>query len=215
MKAGYSFGNLYVERVDATTEASEDTGLYLLSQPVPFNGTVARVRACGLLLAKDTKSILEQVNYITMFAFVAIYRQVGSTENYIRRYIPYLLHYIVSRSERFGCGVNDLTALGWNVSRGDRVGVLVPHTTCFHFSDNSSTVMAACPAHVNLIDPVKNCSQAYFFRGSSLPTSSEVPEKLTLRDGYPQNVFINLEITIGKWLMSKWLPNSSDSYRQS
>ena len=133
-----------------------------------------------------------------MFTFISVYKQVG--ESYVRLYSPYLLTYNVNKTEQFGCGVCDLTSLGWVVSRGDRLGILIPNIGCFQLSMSPSQVITTCPAHINLIDPVKNCSQAYYFRGSatSMLTGGEIPVEVSLQDGHPEDVFMNLEITIGK-----------------
>ena len=197
-KTDHSFGNLNLQEGSNNNIApSEDSGLYLLSQHVPVDGKISRVKTCGFLLARDRNKLVHEITGLSMFTFISVYKQVG--ESYVRLYSPYLLNYNVNKTEQFGCGVCDLTSLGWIVSRGDRLGILIPNIGCFQLSKSPSQVITTCPAHINLIDPVKNCSQAYYFRGSaSMLTGGEIPEMLSLQDGHPEDVFMNLEITIGK-----------------
>ena len=75
---------------------SMDTGLYLLSQVVPHNGTLSELDTCGYVVATNTVE-----ENATLFFFVTVYRQVG--ENYQRLYEPIPFAFSISESKTFGC----------------------------------------------------------------------------------------------------------------
>ena len=194
----YVFGNLQVETQDGG-EPSLDTGVYLLSQEVPHDGQVTKVRTCGFLLDRDSVTIPREANEITMFVFVIVYQRRG--DHYHQRYTPYPMNYLVDIIDTmsFGCGKSDITNLGWNVTKGDRIGVLVQQIECVQFSIGPFIATTACPVHVNIIDPIKNCSQAHYFANTAPVAGSQMPQKLNIHDGDARNIFINLDVTVGKF----------------
>lgn len=154
---------------------------------------MTKVKACGFLLETDAQTIPDEVNEITMFAFVVVYRQMD--DGYIPIYNPYLFNYVLNKTERFGCGEIEIASLGWNVSTGNKMGVIIPQLGCFQFFTGSSVVTTTCPAHMNMVDPIENCSQTHYFQSTAW-----VVDKLHIEDSSTENVFINLNVTVGEVL---------------
>lgn len=175
---------------------SSATGVYLLSQVVPLEGTVTKLRMCGFLLNQDREAIPRDSREITLFAFVIAYRLMG--DSYHQLYQPYPFNFVVNSTDIFGCGENGITNLEWVLSQGDRIGVLVQQIQCFPFSVDSS-VAISCPIHVNLVDPIENCSQAHYFPSTASVGGPDIPQELNINDGNAEDIFINLDITIGKF----------------
>ena len=189
LSVDYVIGNLEVESQDSGTPSS-DTGLYLLSQEVAFDGRVKTLRACGFLI--DQNANPQGTDQITLFFFTCAYRRVG--DSYIRLYAsrPFALN--INSTDIFGCDEENVADEEWVLSSGDRIGVFVQQADCVQFS----TTTYACPAHVNMIDPVKNCSQAHYFPNTAMALGNDIPEKISVFDGDPVDIFINLDMIIGK-----------------
>jgi hypothetical protein len=189
------FGNLEVEGDESGTP-SPATGVYLLSQGVPLEGVVTKLKMCGFLLDLDRETIPGNANEITPFVFVIAYRQMG--DSYRQLYTPYPFNFVINSTETFGCGENDITNLEWMVSKGDRIGVLIQRIQCFPFHVGPASIALSCPMHINLLDPVENCSQAHYFASSASITGPDVPQELKIHDANAEDVFINLDITVGE-----------------
>ena len=69
---------------------------------------------------------------------------------------------------------------------------------CFPFHTGPSSIAFSCPMHINLVDPVENCSQAHYFARTSLVTGPDVPKELNVVDAEAKDIFINLDITVGE-----------------
>ena len=169
---------------------STDTGLYLLSQEVPYDGRVKALRACGFLIDQNVNP--QDTDQITLFFFVTAYRRVG--DSYVRLYASHAFAYNINSTDIFGCAEENVTDEEWILSSGDRIGVFVQKSDCVQFSATTY----ACPAHVSMIDPVKNCSQAHYFPNTAIALGNDTPENLAVFDGDPVDTFINLDAIIGK-----------------
>ena len=184
----FVIGNLEVETQDGGTP-SPDTGLYLMSHEAPNVGKLKALRACGFHL--------DSIPYypgteISLIFFVAGYQLVGNS--YERHTNQFPIQLAVNDSGSFGCSNFLIPFGGLQVSQGDKAGIFIQRGGCSLRAINS--LEYTCPAHVNMIDPVKNCSQALYFNSTS--KDENMPERISVGDGHPVNVFINMDITIGK-----------------
>ena len=83
------------------------------------------------------------------------------------------------------------------VLKGDRPGVLIQQQECIQQSIMPPCYR--CSAYVNIIDPVKNCSQSLHFNNTRLVGRDlDMLAELSAINGHPVDVFINLDIIIGK-----------------
>ena len=184
----FVIGNLEVETQDGGTP-SPDSGLYLMSQEAPINATLKALRACGFHL--------DSIPYypgaeISLIFLVAGYQLVGNS--YERHTAQFPFELSVNDSGSFGCSNHLIPFGGLPVFQGDKAGIFIQRGDCSLRAINS--LEYTCPAHVNMIDPVKNCSQALYFNSTS--KDENMPERISVGDGHPVNVFINMDITIGK-----------------
>ena len=183
-------------------EAQEDgtpspaTGLYLLSQGILLDGLVTKFRICGFLLDQDRETIPADATEITPFVFVIAYRQIG--DSYHQLYKPYPINFVINSTDSFGCGENDIANLEWVVLKGDRIGVLIQQIQCFPFHIGPTSSTLCCPMHINLLDPVENCSQAHYFASTALMAGPDIPQELNIHDTNAEDIFINLDITVGE-----------------
>ena len=172
---------------------SLDTGLYLMSQEAPFDGYVKSVNACAFLIEPNPNP--QGTNEIILLFSAAGYRLMGNAFKKITATLDFSI--IITAGEVFGCNVINL-ASGQQpmMLKGDRPGVFVLRQECIQFSFLPPTYL--CSAYVNLIDPIMNCSQSLYFNNTSLEDEG-MPTELTAINGHPVNVFINLDIIIGKY----------------
>ena len=167
---------------------SADTGLYLLSQEIPYNGILTSVKACGYVVDREAT---DTDNKTKVFFQVTAYRLEG--DNYIQIHDPYYIGFSIKGNETFGCGNMSFQVTDpkkkfepWLLSKGDMIGVIIePGDDCSG---------SQCPLHVNMIDPGTNCSQAFYYNRTTKTTT----DTLEAQDGIPDDIFINLNVTIGK-----------------
>ena len=164
-----------------------------MSQEVPFDGYIKSVNTCAFLI--DSNPNPQVTDEIILHFFVAGYRLMG---NIFRRITDTLNFSIrISVGEIFGCDIiNLLDQLQPMILKGDRPGVFVLQEECLQVSLLPSTYI--CSAHVNLVDPIMNCSQSLYFNNTSLEDGVNMPAELTAINGHPVDVFINLDIVLGK-----------------
>ena len=171
---------------------SLDTGLYLLSQAVPYNGTLRELDTCGYVVATKTEG--ENVTTITQFFFVTAYRQVG--DNYRRLYDPLPFAFSIGGNETFGCRrqrIDTENAADFHLQEGDRIGIFIQDSPCVTFQGTF-----ACPAHVNLVDLEKSCSKVIYYPETASLTGINLPESQSVNSGNPEGVFMNLDVIIGE-----------------
>ena len=166
---------------------SPDTGLYLMSQEVQTTGWLRQLQACGFRLSSSP------IPDLSLIFFLASYKLVG---NYYERHTEqFTFELIVNASSSFGCGNFNIRSGILLASKGDKAGVFVqPGNYCYPRAINS--LQYTCPAHINIVDSPSNCSQALYF--NSTRNDEMMPERIHAVDGNPVNVFINMNITIGK-----------------
>ena len=164
-----------------------------MSQEVPFDSYIRAVNACAFLV--DSNPNFPGANEIDLLFFVAGYRLMG---NIFRRITNTLLFTITIRvGEIFSCNTINLSYRQPMMLKGDRPGVFVLQEECLQFSIQPSLTYI-CSAHVNLVDPIMNCSQSLYFNNTSLEDGNNMPAELTAINGYPVDVFINLDFVLGK-----------------
>ena len=160
-----------------------------MSQEIPNSGRLKALRAYGFCLDSIPR---HPVTKLSLIFFVAGYRLIGSRYERLTDQFPFEL--TVNANGSFGCGNFFLPSGGLLASKGDKAGIFVQQDDCNKRAINS--LEYTCPAHVNMSDPVKNCSQALYF--NSTRDDESMPKSINVIDGYPVNVFINIDMTIGK-----------------
>ena len=164
-----------------------------MSQEAPFDGYIKSVNACAFLV--DSNPNPQVTDEITLLFFAAGYRLMGN----IFRRITDTLEFTISipEEETLGCNIINLADRQQPMMlKGDRPGVFILQEECLQFSLLPPTYI--CSAHVNLVDPIMNCSQSLYFNNTSLEGRNIMPAELTAINGHPVDVFINLDIVIGK-----------------
>lgn len=156
---------------------------------------MTKLRTCGFLLDRDRETIPRESNEITPFVFIIAYRWMD--DSFYQLYEPYPINFVINSTDTFGCGENDITNLEWVVLQGDRIGALIQRIQCFPFHVGPSIALS-CPVHVNLVDPIKNCSQAHYFPSTALVSGPDTPHELNIHDANAEDIFINLDVTIGE-----------------
>ena len=132
-------------------------GIYLLPEPVPFNGKIIMLRAYGFvdwtLDTTDLDAFIPQpeVNNSGAFLYVLVYRpsENGSIYN--------LVHDLTQLNHRYTPGrlpQNAGGALSWGVKQGDLIGVYIPQQCV------NKTGSYLCPSQVNL--KTNDCLSAFY-----------------------------------------------------
>ena len=160
-----------------------------MSREVPNSGRLKALRACGFRLDSIPR---HPVTKLSLIFFVAGYRLIGSRYERLTDQFPFEL--TIDASGSFGCGNFFIPFGGLPASKGDKAGIFVQQDDCNKCAINS--LEYTCPAHVNMIDLVKNCSQALYF--NSTRDDESMPKSINAIDGYLVNMFINMDMTIGK-----------------
>ena len=170
------------------------TGLYLMSQNVPFDGHIQALNACAFLTEPDPNP--EGTGEIRLVFYAAGYRLAGSTFKRVTDTLSFFFN--INIGETFGCNlVNIQEEQQSKVLKGDRPGVLVQQQECIQRS--MSPPFYVCSAHVNIVDPIENCSQSLYFNNTRLVGRGlDMPAELNAIDGYPVDIFVNLDLIIGK-----------------
>ena len=132
-------------------------GVYLLADPVPFDGVILQIKAFGLLNAEHLDIFYSDEIDVEPYAYALTYTQEPDTNAYsISNGPQYFYHSFVpgilprNRSE----------ILNWPVKKGDRIGVFIPHE-CTNY-----TYALYCPTHLNFLTNKGECASAYFSNNS-------------------------------------------------
>lgn len=164
-----------------------------MSKVAPFDGHANALNACAYLTFPDPKP--QGSNVITLHFFIAGYRLMGNNFQRISRTLS--MHYDIDTDESFGCKMITFAPdQRTKVLKDDRLGVFVPDEDCYQFLI-SPDPLYYCSAHVNIVDPVKNCSQSLYFNNIKLEDRS-MPAVLDATSGHPVDVFINVDVFIGR-----------------
>ena len=141
----------------------------------------------------DSNAREQNENVITMFFFLVAFRQ--SDNDYKQLFEPFPVASGISGNETFGCNEHVLeNSDDFHLLRGDRIGVFIQRSSCVRFANNF-----ACPAHVNINDPhAEDCSQVFYFPDTATLPGTDFPSPSSLNNGNPGNVFINMDVVIGK-----------------
>ena len=162
-----------------------------MPRQAPISGRLKSIRGCGFLL--DPNANPQGTDVLTLVFSIAIFQQQG---NSLRRMNDAEdVEFPISRDDTFGCYENSYSeAVQPVVTKGDWAGVFVSQKNCTQLFVDRAVYL--CPAHVNLIDPVRNCSQALYF--NSTRSNIAMPREVNAFEGYPVNVFMNMEFIFGK-----------------
>ena len=153
------------------------------------------MNACAFLIEPNPNP--QGTGAISLIFLAAGYRLIGN--NYRKITDTLLFTIIINVGETFGCNTISFPSVGQpKVLKGDRPGVLVLQEECVQFSLDSPSY--TCPARVNIVDPIKNCSQSLYFNNTGLE-DGDIPAELNAVDGQPVDVFINLDIDIGELII--------------
>ncbi len=171
-------------------------GIYLFSEPVPYNSKIARIRAFGYVRDEILKWIFQtepsnNVNVVPIL-YPLVLRQDLESESY------QLIHGSISMSDLLFHGlspgslpVEEDQVLDWAVKKGDRIGALIP-PDCFPNPNVPSQLL--CPSYINLRATPQECLSALYY---------EVDDMEDLEDvNFPVNQFnevhvrLNLEATL-------------------
>jgi hypothetical protein len=167
-----------------------------MSQEALSTGWLRGLRACGFKF--NSGSIPNYLKSLSLIFFVASYKLNG---NYYERHTDqstFELTVNTTGTDSFGCGSFDIPSGTLRVDKGDKAGVFIQREKCNTRAINS--LEYTCPAHINMVDsPSNNCSQAFYF--NSTMKDEMMPDRISVADGNPVNVFINMNITIGKFLI--------------
>ena len=132
-------------------------GVYLLADPVPFDGVILQIKAFGLVTAEQLDIYYSGVTEVAPYAYALTYTQDPDTnaysvsngpQNFYHSFVPAIL-------PRNGSEI-----LNWPVKKGDRIGVFIPHECTNH------TYALYCPSQVNLLTNEEECASAYFSNNS-------------------------------------------------
>lgn len=171
---------------------SLDTGLYLISKEAPFDGHVNALNACAYLTFPNPDP--QDADAIFLYFYVASYRLMGNRFERISDTLE--LEFNIYTNETFGC--YPITFARGNRPRalmGERLGVFIPDEDCHQFFTNPPRYY--CPAHLNIVDPIKNCSQSLHFSDAELK-DNRMPAELDANNGHPVDIFINMELFFGR-----------------
>ena len=164
-----------------------------MSRVAPFDGHVNALNACAYLTFPDPNP--QGVDVISLHFYVAGYRLIGNNFQRISRTLSKEID--IGTDETFGCSmINFGPDQRTEIQKGDRLGVFVPDEDCYQFSV-SPNPRYLCSAHMNIIDPVKNCSQSLYFNNIKLEDHS-MPAVLDAINGHPVEMFINVDVFIGR-----------------
>ena len=189
-----TIGNLEVESPSEGVP-SLDTGMYMSSQESPFDGRIKALKVCAFLTEPTPNS---QDDLIALYFYTAGYRSMG---NKFKMFTSTLYSFFtINRTCTFRCYMRHLTSLEQHeVLKGDRFGVFVGQRGC-GLSSSLGQQRYFCPAHVNIIDPVRNCSQSLYFNNTRLEgvSMNQMPAELDAINGHPVDVFLNLDVIVGR-----------------
>lgn len=158
--------------VDFSDSYVNTGGVYLLTEPVPYNGRITILKAYGfadfqLNITTDLAPFLPELYEVPLsnnndnisigpsFLFTLIYRPVqdGSVYRLVRN--------LTQLNHGFSPGflpVDPSQTLNWEVQKGDLIGVYIPRH-CVNRSDG----ILVCPSQVNLVaDSTSSCSSAMY-----------------------------------------------------
>ena len=122
----HTIGNLEVESPEDDVP-SVNTGLYLMSQDVPFDGYIKALNACAFLMEPDPNP--QGTGVIMLVFYAAGYRLVGSTFERSSDTLSFFFN--INVGETFGCNmVNIPNEQQPKVLKGDRSGVLIQQQEC-------------------------------------------------------------------------------------
>ena len=163
-----------------------------MSSPAPSDGLVSALNVCAYLVFPNPDP--QGADEITLQFFVAGYRLVGSSYQMISGTLR--IAFNIYTNETFGCyPVTFAPDKRTAVLKDDRLGVYIPDEDCHQFS--TIPPLYLCSAHLNIIDPIKNCSQALYFTNARLD-DNRMPDILDASNGHPVDLFMNVDVTIGK-----------------
>lgn len=164
---------------------TRESGLYLLHEPVPNDGTITEMRALGFLSDRDFE--LLQRNQVDMFMtsmylFFAVFRLDNVSGIYQLIHGPEMATHTISDP---AIAQN----LQWLVRAGDKIGAVVPES-CLN---GTNSPPFPCPSHFNLRVSDNRC---YSGLHSLLNFISGDMELAELLDGIPIGQFVEEQVLL-------------------
>ena len=136
-------------------------GVYLLADPVQFDGVILQIKAFGLVTAEQLDIYYSGVTEVTPYAYALTYTQDPNTNAYSVSNGPQYFYHSFTPAI---LPKNQSEVLNWPVKKGDRIGVFIPHE-CINHTDNGKPVLY-CPTHVNLLTHEGECTSSCYSNNS-------------------------------------------------
>ena len=159
-------------------------GVYLLADPVPFDGVILQIRAFGLVTTEQLDIYYSGVTVVTPYAYALTYTQDPDTNAYSVSNGPQYFYHSFTPAI---LPKNQSEILNWPVKKGDRIGVFIPHE-CTNY-----TYALYCPTHVNLFTHEGECASSYYSNNSG-PGDEGNFDVGNLNDVHFEEVMIRLNI---------------------
>ncbi len=163
-----------------------------MSSSAPSDGLVKALNVCAYLVFPNPDP--QGADEITLQFYLAGYRLEGNSYRMISNTLR--IFFNIYTNETFGCYPVEFAPDNQpEVLKDDMLGVYVPDEDCHQFFTNPSDYI--CSAHLNIIDPIKNCSQALYFSNTRLE-DNRMPDRVDARNGHPVDLFLNVDVFIGR-----------------
>lgn len=188
------------ENVSAADYFFETSGIYLLPEPIPYDGAVLQLRVFGFLNDESLEILFGAngfmfndnmgFNQVDAYLYIVVYRPDPSRNAYNLIKGPILV------THQFAPAVlpkNNNEVLGWPVKEGDKVGVYIPER-CM----NESSGILLCPSQANLdfrhvFPNSTECRSAFYS-----PTGLEGLNTISVDQFSEVQVRLNMEVKISK-----------------
>ena len=136
-------------------------GVYLLADPVPFDGVILQIKAFGLVTAEQFDIYSSGGNALAPTAYALTYTQDPDINAYSVSNGPQYFYHSFTPAI---LPKNQSEVLNWPVMKGDHIGVFIPHV-CLNRTDNGQPVLY-CPSQVNLLTNEGECVSSYYSNNS-------------------------------------------------
>ena len=176
-------------------------GIYLHSEPIPHDATVVSVRSFGYIkdeilshLFFSEDDTLAEGSGEVVGAFATLYVLVYRPDQEGREYS--LVHGPNETTHQLTPAIlpESSGALGWEVKKGDMIGVFIPDS-CEAFDFGLTRVLKACPSQVNFVTLPLECLSALYspLVGDS---AENVSRTISASDFEEVQLRLNLEVTL-------------------
>lgn len=167
---------------------TRDSGLYLLPEPVPSNGTITEMRAFGILSDRNYELFLKnQLDHFSasLYLFFAVFRLDANNGSYQLIHGPEMATHTVTDPAVAG-------SLEWPVRAGDRIGAVVPDG-CFN---RTSLLPFPCPSRFNFRTSENPCSAGLYSSVNMSSADIELLDDIPAGQFVEEQVMLNVEASI-------------------